>query len=137
MITHREKFLVFALVFLLSLCPLTLSAAEAPQTQEPPAQPGEPSVAEDLGYGVGSVLSSIFYSPFKITYAGLGLITGGLGFVLSAGNKDVALNIISPAVRGNYVVTPRHLKGEDPLIFVGPSAPEEPQQTAPTPSPQR
>ena len=86
-----------------------------------------------MGYGVGAVLASMFYSPFKITYAGLGLLTGGLGFVLSAGNMDVANNIISPAVRGNYVVTPRHLKGEEPLIFVGlPPSPEpaQPQQTS-------
>ena len=128
------------LVLLLILSPLSSSAAEVPPEKEQPLQTTESSSGEDLGYGVGSVLASMFYSPFKLTYAGLGLITGGLGYVLSAGNTDVANNIISPAVRGNYVVTPRHLKGEEPLIFVGPPPtpePQQPQQAASTAPPQR
>jgi hypothetical protein len=97
--------------------------------QEPAPSPQEPTVAEDLGYGMGSVLASIFYSPAKVTYAGLGLITGGLGFVLTGGNKDVANQIIFPAVKGNYVVTPKHLQGIEPIYFVGPPPPlEEPLQ---------
>ncbi len=127
--------LIVVLISLLMLSPFNLSAAEAPQEQ--PLQTTEPSSGEDLGYGVGSVLASMFYSPFKLTYAGLGLITGGLGYVLSAGNTDVMNNIISPAVRGNYVVTPRHLKGEEALIFVGPPPSPEPQQASSSALPQR
>jgi len=118
------------LALFLGLAPVVAVAQESPQEQISTAQPSELSTsAEDFGYGVGSVLSSLFYSPFKVTYAGLGLLTGGIGFVLSAGNADVANNIINPAVRGNYVVTPSHLKGEEPLIFVGPAPAAEPQQT--------
>jgi len=135
MIIHWQGALIVVLISLLMLSPFTLSAAEAPQGQ--PLQTTEPSSGEDLGYGVGSVLASMFYSPFKLTYAGLGLITGGLGYVLSAGNTDVMNNIISPAVRGNYVVTPRHLKGEEALIFVGPPPPPEPQQASSAALPQR
>ncbi|HEX9145571.1 MAG TPA: hypothetical protein VGA09_14965, partial [Candidatus Binatia bacterium] len=76
------------------------------------------------GYGVGSVLANLFYIPAKVTYAGLGLMTGGLGFVFSGGRADVANNIIYPAVRGNYVVTPSNLKGTEPLYFVGAPPPE-------------
>jgi hypothetical protein len=65
------------------------------------------------------VLASVVYSPVKLTYAGLGLLTGGLGYVLTAGRADVADSIIYPAVTGDYVVTPRHLKGEKSVIFVG------------------
>lgn len=131
----RNCFTLFLVLFLV-LSPLTLSAAEPPAPQAPAPQPAEPTAAEDLGYGFGSVLVSLFYSPAKVTYAGLGLITGGLGFVLSGGNSEVATNIISPAVRGNYVVTPRHLKGEEPLVFVGPSNSPGPQQPQPAPAPQ-
>jgi len=70
------------------------------------------------------VIANLFYMPAKITYAGLGLITGGLGYVLSAGRADVANNIIYPSIRGNYVVTPSHLKGTEPLYFVGAPPPE-------------
>ncbi len=74
--------------------------------------------AQNIGYGLGSVLASVFYSPLKVTYAGLGLITGGLGYVLSGGRRDVADNIIYPAVHGNYVITPTQLRGQKPVIFV-------------------
>ena len=135
MIIHWQRALTVILISLLMLSPFNLSAAEAPQEQ--PLQTTEPSPGEDLGYGVGSVLASMFYSPFKVTYAGLGLITGGLGYVLSAGNLDVANNIITPAIRGNYVVTPGHLKGEEALIFVGPPPSAEPQQTSSSAPPRR
>jgi hypothetical protein len=93
------------------------------QTADPAVQQNE-SVTEEAGYGVGSVLANVFYIPAKVTYAGLGLLAGGLGFIFSAGRPDVANNIIYPAVRGNYVVTPSHLKGTEPIYFVG-APPEE------------
>ena len=107
------------------------------QTAGTESQPAEP-VTEELGYGFGAALASVFYIPAKVTYAGLGLLTGGLGFVLTGGRADVANNIIYPAVRGNYVVTPSNLKGTEPLYFVG-AAPEVAQpetlasQSAPRP----
>ncbi len=83
-------------------------------------------MAEELGWGFGAALASVFYIPAKVTYAGLGLLTGGLGYVFTGGRADVANNIIYPSVRGNYVVTPNHLKGTEPIYFVGagPDAPE-------------
>jgi hypothetical protein len=97
------------------------------QSADPANPPAEPSVTEEAGYGVGSALANVFYIPAKVTYAGLGLLTGGLGFVLSGGRSDVANNIIYPAVRGNYVVTPNHLKGTEPIYFVGAPPPESTQ----------
>ena len=101
--------------------PATVNQAVAPVNQAP-----EPAAGEELGWGVGSVLANLFYMPAKVTYAGLGLLTGGLGYVFSGGRADVANNIIYPSIKGNYVVTPNHLKGTDPLYFVG--APPEPAQ---------
>lgn len=101
------------------------TAAPATNQTAAPANPAaEPAAGEEFGWGVGSVLANLFYMPAKVTYAGLGLLTGGLGFVLSGGRADVANNIIYPSIKGNYVVTPNHLKGTDPLYFVG--APPEP-----------
>src|SRR5258705_13556327 len=90
-------------------------------------QPQE-SVGNEAGYGIGAALASVFYIPAKVTYAGLGLLTGGLGFVLTGGRADVANNIIYPAVRGDYVVTPNNLKGTEPIYFVG-AAPEPQPET--------
>ena len=95
------------------------------QTADTNSQPAEP-VGQEAGYGVGAALASVFYIPAKVTYAGLGLLTGGLGYVLTGGRADVANNIIYPAIGGNYVVTPNHLKGAEPIYFVGP-APDAPQ----------
>lgn len=127
-----KKFLLLGLVLALLLASQRAEGAEPSAAAETQPELAQPSLAEELGYGFGSVLANIFYMPAKVTYAGLGLITGGLGFVLSAGNPDVANNIINPAVRGHYVVTPRHLKGLEPLFFVGPNA----QNAEPPPPPQ-
>ncbi len=124
--THLQKVLIFALLLSLILPPLSLRAAEPARGDELQLEPAEPSVGDDLGYGFGSVVASLFYSPLKITYAGLGLMTGGLGYLLSAGKADVADNIIYPAVRGDYIITPSQLKGEQLVIFIGPPPPTDP-----------
>jgi hypothetical protein len=115
-----------------------MSSPLSAQTADTGSQPAEP-VGQEAGYGVGAALASIFYIPAKVTYAGLGLLTGGLGYLITGGRADVANNIIYPAVRGDYVVTPSHLKGTEPIYFVGP-APDAPQPetiaAAPT-TPQR
>jgi hypothetical protein len=74
--------------------------------------------------GAGSFLSTIVYGTVKTAYAVVGSVTGGLAFVLTGGRSDVARNIIQPAVRGDYVITPEHLTMERPLVFSG-SDPEE------------
>src|SRR5689334_19330190 len=100
------------------------------QSSAPSSQAPQEGVGEEAGYGVGAALASVFYIPAKVTYAGLGLLTGGLGYVLSGGNADVANNIIYPAVRGNYVVTPSQLKGTEPIYFVGAPFETEPRVDA-------
>ncbi len=89
------------------------------QSTDSTDRPAEPPAAGEFGYGFGSVLANLFYMPAKVTYAGLGLLTGGLGYVFSGGRAEVANHIIYPSVTGNYVVTPSHLKGNEPLYFVG------------------
>ncbi|MEA2657636.1 MAG: hypothetical protein QOF64_214 [Candidatus Binatota bacterium] len=131
-----QLFKGFALASLVTVMSSPLYA----QTAAPSTQAAEQPVTEELGYGIGSALASVFYIPAKVTYAGLGLLTGGLGFVLTGGRADVANNIIYPAVRGNYVVTPSHLKGTEPIYFVGapPDAPQaETIASGPAATPQR
>ncbi|MEE9550776.1 MAG: hypothetical protein V3W08_10325 [Candidatus Binatia bacterium] len=119
----RGKILSLTLALSIILSLPTLSVAQSLSQPEPaPVEiDEEQQPVQDFGWGVGSVLASALYSPFKLTYAGLGLITGGLGFILSGGRPDVANNIIYPAIQGDYVITPSHLKGEEPVIFLGPS----------------
>jgi|SRR5687768_3638303 hypothetical protein len=108
-----------------------LAAPVYGQTADSAQEVAEPSVTEEAGWGVGAALASVFYIPVKVTYAGLGLLTGGLGWVFSGGRADVANNIIYPAVGGHYVVTPSQLKGTEPIYFVGAPPPEiEPRADA-------
>jgi hypothetical protein len=116
--TQMLKGLALSLFVAMTFSPLH---AQTASPQEPPAQE---SVTEEMGYGLGAAVASIFYIPAKFTYATLGLLTGGLGFALTGGRADVANNIIYPAVKGNWVVTPNNLKGTEPLYFVGAPPPE-------------
>jgi hypothetical protein len=98
--------LVFASV---AGAPLAAVADEAP----------ERNIMLHYGLGVGSALATLVYGPVKIMYATLGTITGGFAYLLTGGRLDVPREIIQPAVRGDYVVTPEHLTFNQPLLFVG------------------
>jgi hypothetical protein len=125
---YLKTILVVALISFLAPPPLPTEAAESSLQDGSTTQVTESSAGEDLGYGMGSVLASLFYSPLKVTYAGLGLVTGGLGYLLSAGQAEVADEIIYPAVTGNYIITPSHLKGEERVVFIGSRPPIKPPQ---------
>jgi len=128
--SNTNPFLAVVFAVLVALSP-ALALAQEPAEPAPAPSP-EAATRQNLGYGFGSVVASLFYSPVKVTYAGLGLLTGGVGYLLSAGSTDVANDIIFPAVKGDYVITPSHLKGEERVVFVGAPPPAEP---APAPEP--
>ena len=103
----------FALLTLVGLCvaslPLPARADEAP----------ERNIFMHYGLGVGAVLCTLVYGPVKVVYATLGSLTGGVAWLLTGGRTDVPREIIQPAIRGDYVVTPEHLTFNQPLMFVG------------------
>ncbi len=77
------------------------------------------SQAAEAGIGTAAALTSLIYGPVKVTYATLGLVIGGIAWGLSGGDSDVMNAIITPAVRGDYVVTPDMLRGRDDIEFIG------------------
>jgi hypothetical protein len=89
------------------------------------AQSSEPTY-ESGGLGAASVLCSLVYSPIKVSNAILGLIVGGFAYPLSGGDADVSMRVINTSVRGDYVVTPAHLRGEQPLEYWGHEPEPEP-----------
>jgi hypothetical protein len=130
--THFSTLLACVVALSLLLAPVGVRAGdEAPQQQSPVKE-----VGSDLGWGVGTVLANVFYMPTKVVYAGLGLVAGGMGYLLTAGRGDVANEIIYPAVKGTYVLTTDHLKGEQPVVFIGPGPDDQPQQVSSAPQPQ-
>ena len=75
--------------------------------------------ASEAGMGVLAALSTVVYAPVKIAYATGGLFFGGFAWAFSGGDSAVANAVITPAVRGDYVVTPAMLRGDDSLEFIG------------------
>lgn len=107
-------------VALIGVLVVTLSASAA-QAQE--------NMSSEGGMGALAGLASLGYSPTKIVYATGGLIFGGMAWLFSGGDSDVMNAVLTPSVRGDYVVTPSHLRGEKQLEFLG-REPEYRPQTA-------
>ena len=125
--TLMLKGLALGLFVAMSASPMYAQTVDSISPQEE-TELRKTGMGTEAGYGIGSVFANIFYMPAKVTYAGLGLVTGGLGYVLSGGSTEVANRIIYPAVGGHYVVTPSHLKGTEPIYFVG-APPPEPEES--------
>jgi len=85
-------------------------------------QPGSAladSQAAEAGIGTAAALTTLVYGPVKVAYAALGVVFGGIAWGLSGGDKDVMSAVVTPAVRGDYVVTPDLLRGSRDLEFFG------------------
>ena len=102
---------------LLFITPTVASAAEE-----------EPSQANEAGLGVASGLLTIVYLPFKLAYAVAGGIVGGFTYVLTGANMETAKTVWEPSFYGTYVITPAHLRGDEPVRFFGVSPYEEVKQ---------
>lgn len=85
----------------------------------PQAARADESIESEAGLGAGAAVCSLFYAPVKLIYALSGLIFGGMAWGLSGGDGDVLKAVVTPAVRGDYVITPSILRGERPLEFFG------------------
>jgi len=77
------------------------------------------SSGSNAGWGSAAVISSLVYGPVKMAYSLLGVVFGGIAWGLSGGDTEVMTAVIVPAVNGDYVVTPSHLRGEETLEFIG------------------
>lgn len=86
-----------------------------------PANPARADFASDAGYGALATLANLFYMPTKILYSGFGACVGGLAYVAAAGDAEAARGVWSPTMGGDYVLTGAMLRGEDPILFVGPT----------------
>lgn len=85
----------------------------------PTAAWSEDGMGSEAGVGAAAALSTLIYGPVKLVYATLGLIIGGTAWGLSGGDHDVLDAVITPSVRGDYVVTPEHIRMERGLEFYG------------------
>lgn len=100
---------------------LGLLALTTPSWAEPEA---EESTVTQIGTGVGSVVGSAVYFPFKAAFCILGGI--GSGFTLLAAGPETADKVASASCRGTWVITPDVVKGREAVHFVG-ETPRSPQ----------
>jgi len=71
------------------------------------------------GLGAAATVTSIIYGPTKILYALGGSLIGGMAWMVTGGDTEVAGTIVTRSVRGTYVITPESLTGKQSIEFVG------------------
>lgn len=98
----------------LSVAALTLTAAliAAPARADSASN-------QEAGTGALAALATLFYGPAKLLYATGGLLFGGIAWGLSGGDNQVAHAVITPAVMGDYVITPDMIRGRKRPEFYG------------------
>jgi len=103
---------------------LGLLALTTPSWAEPEA---EESTVTQIGTGVGSVVGTAVYFPFKAAFCILGGI--GSGFALAFAGPESANKMVGASCRGTWAITPDIVKGEEAVHFVGetPPSPESKQ----------
>lgn len=98
---------------------LTLHIMAAPMVQA--AEVEESSGTADLVTGAACFVLTPVYGAFKLAFAGAGIIIGGLTWVFTGGDDQAAQRVWDASMKGTYIITPEHLSGEKPIIFVGPT----------------
>jgi hypothetical protein len=97
-----------------------ITAVSPVGAQEPERSPEEAeSTPLQFGLGTVSVIMTFPYGIGKLVFATVGGIIGGFTYLFSAGNEKAAQAVWDTTMRGTYVITPRHLTGEEPVRFFG------------------
>jgi hypothetical protein len=96
------------------VCALAIALAPSVAAAEQPN-----GMANEAGIGVVAALGTLVYGPVKIVYAALGLVFGGAAWGLSGGDNEVLNAVVTPSVRGDYVLTPEHIRMERSIEFFG------------------
>jgi hypothetical protein len=79
----------------------------------------DPQSPSGAGLQAASWLATVPYGAAKVVYAVSGGLVGGLAWVMTGGNTEIAKAIWSPTMTGHYIVQPKNLTGDQPLHFVG------------------
>jgi len=93
---------------------LALSAAPTPALAQ-----GQQSAWGEAGTGLVCFGATLFYGTAKTFYALAGTVVGGAAYAITGGSLRTAQEIWTPALRGDYVISPQILRGERVLVFSG------------------
>lgn len=73
--------------------------------------------------GAACFIVTPVYGAFKLAYAGIGTIAGGLTWLFTGGDYYSAKKVWDASQKGTYIITPEHLNGSRPIEFVGSTRP--------------
>ncbi len=90
--------------------------------------------SDGTGIEVASWALTVPYVIGKGTFALGGAVVGGLGYVFSGGNVNTAKAVWTRSIYGTYIIRPAHLRGEEPVHFLG-QPDESPVEAVPPPAP--
>lgn len=98
---------------------MAMSAGLANAADTYGSQDGGQDKANRVGISAAAVGLSLLYAPVKITYSALGVMFGGIAYGLSGGDQEVLHAVVTPAIRGDYLVFPEHIRREQDIEFFG------------------
>jgi len=116
--THHMKKLSrsVAIVLIMTVMGLTMIPAGSTLAED---QSSSTDNSDGTGIQVASWLLTVPYCAGKSAFAIAGSVVGGLGYAFSGGNSETAQSIWSKTVYGTYILRPAHLRGEEPIQFLG------------------
>jgi hypothetical protein len=82
-------------------------------------QASDTESSDDTGIKVASWLLTVPYCAGKSAFAIAGSVVGSLGYAFSGGNSETAQSIWTKTVYGTYILRPAHLRGKEPIHFLG------------------
>ena len=95
--------------------------------------------SDETGIQVAAWALTVPYIIGKGAFALGGAVVGGLGYAFSGGNSDTAKTVWTKSIYGTYIIRPAHLRGEEPVYFLGKTdesqAEATPPPAKPTPEP--
>ncbi|MGH7215723.1 MAG: hypothetical protein ACREIG_00650 [Nitrospiraceae bacterium] len=115
--THLEKWSrSVAIVLIVTFMSLTMIPPGSTLADD---QTSSSDSSEGTGIKVASWLLTVPYCAGKSAFAIAGSVVGGLGYAFSGGNSGTAQAIWTNSVYGTYILRPAHLRGEEPIHFLG------------------
>lgn len=116
--THQLKKWSRSVAFMLTMTVLSLTMI-SPGLILAEDQVSSTDSSEGTGIQVASWLLTIPYCAGKSAFAIAGSVVGGLGYAFSGGNEETAKSVWTKSVYGTYILRPAHLRGEEPIHFLG------------------
>lgn len=90
----------------------------------------EQSPATEVGLAVGSAATNLFYTPVKLIFATLGLVSGSMVGVMTGGSERAAYAFWVPTASGDFFFKPEHMENHADMKMIGDDYADTPSSIA-------